>query len=45
MGYKNAEAYYKNAGDRKQAIKDILAVKDCDGFLKASRYAEKFWRR
>jgi Predicted Zn-dependent protease (DUF2268) len=42
IGYKITEAYYRNATDKKQAIKGILTVKDCDEFLKASHYAEKF---
>ncbi len=42
MGYKISEAYYRNATDKKQAIKEILMVKDCNEFVKASRYAEKF---
>jgi uncharacterized protein YjaZ len=42
MGYKISEAFHKNAADKKQAVRDILIVKDCEAFLKASRYAEKF---
>lgn len=42
MGYKIAEAYYKNASDKKQAVKDILEIKDFNEFLKASRYEDKF---
>jgi hypothetical protein len=42
IGYKIAESYYKNAADKKQAIKDILEIKDFNAFLKASRYEEKF---
>jgi Predicted Zn-dependent protease (DUF2268) len=42
MGYKIVEAYYKNASDKEHAIKDMLTVKNCSEFLKASRYAEKF---
>jgi hypothetical protein len=42
MGYKISEAFYKNAADKKQAVRDILIVKDCKEFLKASRYAETF---
>jgi|CXWL01.1.fsa_nt_gi hypothetical protein len=42
MGYKIAEAYYKNAADKKQAVKDILEIKDFSAFLKASKYEEKF---
>lgn len=42
MGYKIAEAYYKNSADKKQAVRDILEIKDFNAFLKASRYEEKF---
>lgn len=42
MGYKISEAYFKNASDKKQAVRDMLLIKDCKEFLKASRYAEKF---
>jgi hypothetical protein len=42
MGYKISEAYYKNAADKKRAVRDMLLVKDCKEFLKASSYAEKF---
>lgn len=42
MGYKICEAYYKQAADKKQAVKDILEIKDFKQFLLASKYAEKF---
>jgi hypothetical protein len=42
MGYKICQAYYKNAPDKKQAIREMLAIKDFDRFLTDSRYAEKF---
>lgn len=42
MGYKIAESYYKNAEDKKQAVKDILEIKDFKKFLADSRYQEKF---
>lgn len=42
MGYKIAEAYYRQSPDKKQALKDILEIKDFDAFLKSSRYQEKF---
>lgn len=42
MGYKIAESYYKNASDKKQAVRDILEIKDVNEFFKRSRYAEKF---
>lgn len=42
MGYKISEAHYKNSADKKQAVRDILIVNDCQQLLKSSRYAEKF---
>lgn len=42
MGYKISEAHYKNSDDKKQAVRDILIVNDCQQLLKSSRYAEKF---
>ena len=44
MGYKIAESFYKNAKDKKQAVKDILEIKDFPKFLADSRYEEKFNR-
>ena len=44
IGYKICEAYYAHAVDKKQAIKDILEIKDFNQFLSASRYEEKFAR-
>jgi hypothetical protein len=42
IGYKITEAYFNKAKDKKQAIRDILDIKNFDTFLKASGYAEKF---
>lgn len=42
MGYKIAEAYYKNSADKNQAVKDILEIKDFSAFLAASKYEQKF---
>ena len=42
MGYKIAEAYYKNAADKNQAVRDILEIKDFNAFLAASKYEQKF---
>jgi uncharacterized protein YjaZ len=42
MGYKIAEAFYKNSIDKKQAVRDILEIKDMNEFFTKSRYAEKF---
>jgi hypothetical protein len=41
VGYKISRAYYKNAGDKRQAIRDILKIKDFQGFFQSSRYGEK----
>ncbi|HYP27622.1 MAG TPA: DUF2268 domain-containing putative Zn-dependent protease [Blastocatellia bacterium] len=38
MGYKICRSYYKNARDKRQAIRDILEIKDFPAFLAASRY-------
>ena len=38
IGYKITEAYYKKASDKKQAIKDILEIKDMKQFLRDSGY-------
>lgn len=38
IGYKICESYYKDAVDKKEAIKAILEIKDFKEFLKASRY-------
>jgi alpha/beta hydrolase family protein/predicted Zn-dependent protease DUF2268 len=42
MGYKISEAYFKKASDKKQAVRDMLLIKNCKEFLNASGYAEKF---
>ncbi len=42
VGYKIVESYYNKAKDKKQAIKDILEIKDFNVFLTASGYDEKF---
>ncbi|GAA4310708.1 TPR end-of-group domain-containing protein [Nibribacter koreensis] len=42
MGYKICEAYYNKAQDKKQAIKDILEMKDAKAFFEQSGYAQKF---
>ena len=44
VGYKICEAYYRNARDKKQAVKDILLVDDLDAFVKRSGYENKFHR-
>jgi uncharacterized protein YjaZ len=42
MGYKIAESYYKNAKDKKQAVKDMLEIRNFAKFLVDSRYEAKF---
>lgn len=42
VGYKIVQSYYNNTKDKKQAIKDILAIKDVTKFYEASKYADKF---
>lgn len=41
MGYKICESYYRQASDKKQAIKEILEIKDFNEFLRTSKYEEK----
>ncbi|GLQ94416.1 hypothetical protein [Dyella acidisoli] len=38
MGYRICQAYYNKAKDKKQAVSDILNIKDFGQFLKASGY-------
>ncbi len=38
VGYKIAEAYYRNAADKTQAIHDMLKIEDFPAFLKNSAY-------
>lgn len=42
MGYKIAEAYYKQRHNGRQAVKDMLEIEDFRAFLEKSGYAEKF---
>ncbi len=42
MGYRIVEAYYNQASDRAQAVKDILSVTDYTSFLENSHYADRF---
>ncbi|HEX9928367.1 MAG TPA: hypothetical protein VGB02_07535 [Pyrinomonadaceae bacterium] len=41
MRYKISESYYKNARDKRQAIKDILEIKDFSMFFEQSKYTKK----
>jgi len=38
IGYKISQAYYQKASDKKQAIRDILNIKDFQRFYEASGY-------
>ncbi len=38
IGYKITRSYYENATDKKQAIRDIMNIKDFGKFLEASKY-------
>lgn len=42
VGYKIVQAYYMGSYDKKQAIDDILNIKDFHAFLKRSGYRNKF---
>jgi len=42
IGYKIIESYYKNAKDKKEAVREILEIRDFAKFLADSRYEEKF---
>ena len=42
IGYKITESYYKQAADKRLAIKAILEIKDFQQFLKDSGYEKKF---
>jgi hypothetical protein len=41
MGYKISGAYYRNAKDKRQAVRDILSITDFNEFFRASRYGER----
>lgn len=41
IGYKICEAYYSKAADKKQAIRDILEIRDAKKFWEASGYDPK----
>lgn len=44
MGSKISEAYYKSATDKRQAVRDILEIRDFAAFLEKSHYGDKFAR-
>ena len=39
MGYRIARTYYDQAADKRQAVQDVIALTDFEGFLSASGYA------
>jgi len=45
IGYKICESHYKQAADKKAAVRAILEIKDFKDFLKASQYESKFTER
>jgi hypothetical protein len=42
IGYRIVEAYYKNAKDKEEAVREILSVTDYPTFLEKSGYAKQF---
>ncbi len=42
IGYKIVEKYFKNSTDKRQAIKDILDIKDYKDFLNESGYLKQY---
>lgn len=42
MGYRIAKGYYDRAEDKRQAVRDVLRIRDFDAFLEASEYGERF---
>lgn len=42
MGYKIAKSYYDHMTDKKQAIYDIMHIRDFEKFLAQSQYADQF---
>jgi hypothetical protein len=42
IGYKIVQSYYNISKNKRQAISDILNIKDFGAFLKESRYKDKF---
>ena len=44
IGYKITEQYFKNSTDKKQAVRDILDIKDYKAFLNKSGYLKKYTR-
>ena len=42
LGSRIVKAYYDRADDKRQAVREILAVTDYPAFLEKSRYGEQF---
>ena len=42
IGYEITKAYYNQAADKRQAVKEILKIKDSEAFLAQSGYAKQF---
>ncbi|MGY0037835.1 gliding motility protein GldB-related protein [Pedobacter sp. NJ-S-72] len=42
IGFKITQSYYQNSKYKKEAINEILNVKDFKSFLEKSKYEEKF---
>lgn len=42
IGYEITKAYYDQAADKRQAVKEILNIKDFEAFLARSGYAKQF---
>lgn len=47
MGYEICKSYYRQAADKKAAIKEILSIQDHKAFLEKSKYEEKInkWKQ
>jgi hypothetical protein len=45
VGYRIVQAYYNQQSDKKQALADILSIRDAKAFLARSGYAEALARR
>ena len=45
MGYKITQEYYRNARDKKSAMREILNIKDFNAFFEKSRYRARFAER
>lgn len=41
IGYRIAKSYYENAGEKRQAIQDIMSLSEYEAFLRASGYMEE----